>query len=298
VKVRWSSASYLHYFGAFIVLVASVALLGSLSDDYGEGAFFGWSVLVAFVGFFLTVAYWSTGKRVAAGLFAYITLILLLVSFGAFEIWIGLLGDDESPIAGFSIGRLLLYAAAFLGGVIFLAIFRFPLFVTLIAASAWLFVVDLISGGGDWSAVVSIFVGLCFLLAGAAAERTYGFWLHVAAGLAIGGAFLYIWHSSWWEWLLIGITGLVFLFFAAALDRSSYTLFASIGLFLMSSYFIERWVGTDAPPIPFEEGPSASHPWARALLYVVVGIAFVLIGLWFERTRRASGQLDGSLGTA
>jgi hypothetical protein len=296
VKVRWSSASYMHYAGFLIVLFASVALLGSLSDDYSAAAFFGWSILVALISGFLTIVYWSVGRRVAAGLLSFVTLILLLVCFGAFEDWIGLLDESGVPISGFSVGRLLLYLAGIFGGLLFIAIFRFPLLVTVVVLGTWLFVVDLLSGGGDWSAVVSIFVGLFFLLVGAAADRTYGFWVHVGAGLALGGAFIYIWHSKWWEWLLIGIVALFFLAFAAGLDRSSYTVFASIGLFLMSSYFIERWVGTDTilNPIFGEEGP-ASHPWARALLYTLVGLIFLAIGLWFERTRRMSEQLEDSL---
>jgi hypothetical protein len=296
VKVRWSSASYMHYAGFLIVLSASVALLGSLSDDYDEAAFFGWSILVALVSALLTITYWSVGRRVAAGLLSFVTLILLLVCFGAFEDWIGLLDADGAPISGFNVGRLLLYLAAIFGGLFFIAIFRFPLLVTVVVLGAWLFVVDLLSGGGDWSAVVSIFVGLFFLLVGAAADRTYGFWVHIGAGLALGGAFLYIWHSKWWEWLLIGIIALFFFAFAAGLDRSSYAVFASLGLFLMSSYFIERWVGSDTFPFTlFDEGEPASHPWARALLYTLVGLIFLAIGLWFERTRRASDQLDDSL---
>src|SRR5262245_12579381 len=166
VRVRWSSASYMHYAGFLIVLFASVALLGSLSDDYSAAAFFGWSMLVAILSGFLTILYWSVGRRVAAGLLSFVTLILLLVCFGAFLDWIGLLASDGVPISGFSVGRLLLYLAGIFGGLIFVAIFRSPLLVTIVVLGTWLFVVDLLSGGGDWSAVVSMFVGLFFLLVG------------------------------------------------------------------------------------------------------------------------------------
>ena len=91
-----------------------------------------------------------------------------------------------------------------------------------VALVGWFFLVDLVSGGGTWSAIVSIFVGLIFMLVGAAADRAYGMWIHVVAGLAIGGAFLYLWNSATWEWILIGLIALLFFLIAGGLDRSSY----------------------------------------------------------------------------
>jgi len=286
VRAPWSSASFLHYVGALIVLVAAIGLLSSLSDDYGKAAFVGWSLLVLFVVAALAAGYERAGLRIVAGLFGFITLAVFIVFVGAFEVWIHLLGADDEPIGGFHFGLLLLYAIAFFAAIVTIARFKFPLPVTVVALAAWLFVVDLISNGGTWSAIVSVFVGLFLLLIGAAVDRTYGFWLHVAAGLAIGGAFLYVWHSSWWEWVLIGLAALVFYLFAAALDRSSYAVLATIGLLLTASHFIEDWVGIDMFPTPFYEGPSASHPWARALLYAVFGLILVGIGFSFERRRQ------------
>ena len=47
-------------------------------------------------------------------------------------------------------------------------------------------------------------------------------WIHVVAGLAIGGAFIYLWNSAAWEWILIGLIALLFFLIAGGLDRSSY----------------------------------------------------------------------------
>jgi hypothetical protein len=287
VRAPWSSASFLHYTGALIVLVASIGLLSSLSDDYGKAAFVGWSLLVLVIVALLAAGYERAGMRTVAGLFGFVTLAVFIVFVGALEVWIHLLGTDDEPISGFHIGLLILYAVAFVAALVNIARFHFPLPVVVVAAATWLFIVDLISNGGTWSAIVSIFVGFFLLLTGAAVDRTYGFWLHIAAGLAMGGAFLYVWHSSWWEWVLIGITALVFFLFAAALDRSSYAVLGTIGLFLVASHFIEDWVGSSVDPFDFifGEGGPASHPWARAILYAVFGIILVGIGFWFERRR-------------
>ena len=285
VRAPWSSASFLHYAGALIVLGSVVALLGSLSNDYGEAAFVGWSALVLFVVSAMAGGYERAGMRVVAGLFGFIALIVFIVFVGALEVWINLLGPNDEPIVGFHFGLLLLYAIAFVAGCVSIARFQFPLAVVVIAGAAWLFVVDLISNGGTWSAIVSIFVGLLFLLIGAGVDRVYGFWLHMAAGLAIGGAFLYMWHSASWEWVLIGFVALVFFLFASALDSSSYAVLGVVGLFLMWSHFVEDWLDSSLAP-PFFSDQQQVNVWGRALLYAFFGLVLVGVGFWFERRRQ------------
>lgn len=269
------------------MLVASIGLLSSLSDDYGKAAFVGWSLLVLVIVAALAAGYERAGRRIVAGLFGFITLAVFIVFVGALEVWIHLLGTNDEPITGFNFGLLVLYGIAFFAAIVTIARFQFPLPVIVVAVTTWLFIVDLISNGGTWSAIVSIFVGCVLLFVGAAVDRTYGFWLHAAAGLAIGGAFLYVWHSSWWEWVLIALIALVFFLFAAALDRSSYAVLGVIGLFLVASHFIEDWVGSSLNPLNyiFSESEPATHPWARAILYAVFGLILVGIGLWFERRK-------------
>jgi hypothetical protein len=288
VRARWSSSSFLVYAGSFVILVAVVALLIWLSADYGDPAFVGWSALVLAVLAIYTVAYERVGLEVTAGLFSFITLIAFIVFVGALEAWIGLLGGDEGPIEGFDFGRLLLYFVALLAAFVQLARYHFPLLVTVAVTASWLFVVDLISGGGDWSAVVSILVGFCFLLIGAGVDRIYGFWVQLAAGLAIGGGFLYLWHSANWEWILIGILAFFYFVLAGGLDRASYAVLGSIGLFLAWSHFVEDWFGTSLPdPIFGTSDGGGEDVWARALLYALYGFVILAIGLWLGRRRPA-----------
>ena len=296
VRPRWSSSSFLMYAGAFVILFAMVTLLGWLAVENGDGGFFGWSLLVFAVIAVIAVGFELSGERVAAGLFAFVSLIAFSVAAGAFEDLIGILDDSgQGPFDGFRIGLLLLALIIITAGFILLARFRFPLIVLVIAFVSWFFLVDLVSGGGTWSAIVSIFVGLVFMLIGAGADRAYGFWIHVVAGLAIGGAFLYLWNSANWEWILIGLIALVYFLLASGLDRSSYAVFGAIGLLLAWSHFVEKWTDTSVePPLGFDptspgitETSGDASVWGAALLYAMYGLALVAIGLWIDRRRPA-----------
>ena len=300
VRPRWSSSSFLQYAGMFVVLFAMIALLSWLASEHSDGGFFGWSLLVFAVLAVVAVGFELAGERVAAGLFAVVSLIAFSVAAGAFEDLIGLVDDEnEGLFDGFRIGILLLALVIIVVGFILIARFQFPLLVLPVALVGWFFLVDLVSGGGTWSAIVSIFVGFVFMLIGAAADRAYGMWIHVIAGLAIGGAFLYLWNSATWEWILIGLIALLFFLIAGGLDRSSYAVLGAIGLFLSWSYFVEKWTDAEVSN-PIFEGVStpgfssdSGEPsvWGAALLYALFGLALVAIGLWLERRRPAPPEL-------
>jgi hypothetical protein len=296
VRPRWSSSSFLLYAGAFAVLFAMIALLSWLAAEHSDGGFFGWSLLVWVVIGVVAVGFELSGERVAAGLFAFVSLIAFSVAAGGFEDVIGILDDTgDGPFEGFRIGLLLLELIIITAGFILLARFRFPLLVLPVAAVSWFFLVDLVSGGGTWSAIVSIIVGLVFMLVGAGADRAYGFWIHVVAGLAIGGAFLYVWNSATWEWILIGLIALVYFLLAGALDRSSYAVFGAIGLFLAWSYFVEKWTDAElSNPLfggledsGFTSDTGEPSVWGASLLYGLFGLTLVTIGLWLERREPA-----------
>jgi hypothetical protein len=284
VRARWSSSSFLVYAGAFVVLASAIGLLSTLSDDYSEGALFGWSALVLGVAAAAAAAFEARGQELAAGLFAFVTVGVFAVFAGSFLDLIGLL--DEGPFEGFDIGTLLLYLVTMIAALVLLGRFHFPLLVLVAAVAGWFFVVDLVSNGGNWTAIVAIFVGLCYLLAGAVADRWYGFWLHMVAGLSIGGGFLYLWHDADWEWILIGLIALLYLLMAGGLERSSYAVLGAIGLFLAWSHFVEEWTDEAAPNPLFGTG-DIGNSVAQVLLYAVYGLALVLIGLWLERRRPA-----------
>jgi len=93
---------------------------------------------------------------------------------GALERWWGWLPATSSSLfSGFHAGLLLLELLIVAGAVVELRGYRFPLLVLPACVAAWLFVTDLVSNGGDWSAIVTIVVGLGYLLAGMALVMVY-----------------------------------------------------------------------------------------------------------------------------
>jgi hypothetical protein len=147
-------------------------------------------------------------------------------------------------------------------------------------------VTDVLSSGGDWSATVTLVFGLMAMLVGVSADRVYGFWVHVVAGLTIGGALLSFSHTSDTDWILIGLASLLYVVIASGLGRSSYAVLAAVGLLLTTTHFVDKWFVT--PFIPFISGfdsSGSSQAWAAALMYAGYGLVLMLLGLWLARQR-------------
>jgi hypothetical protein len=225
IRARWTSASFLTYAGALLALVAAIAWLEVISSEHGKGAFAGWSVLFWAVAEALALFFLVSERRLVAGLFGFVGLGLFALMVGAFFSWFGWLPENDKPLGGFHWGALGLELIVLLAALVGLRIFRFPLLVLVAAAVGWYFVTDVLSSGGNWSAWVTLIVGitLFFIALGldGGDSRPYGFWVHVVAGLTIGGVLLHWWHSSDAQWALIIIVALVFIAVGAGLQRSS-----------------------------------------------------------------------------
>ena len=116
----------------------------------------------------------------------------------------------------------------------------------------------------------------------AGAARPYGFWLHLAAGLLIGGSLLWFWHGGNVEWTLIAIAAVVFVLFSQAAGRSSWAVLGAVGLLLASVHFALEW--THVRVIFFTGGSAAERPWVPPLVFTCLG--FVLVGLGLALSRR------------
>jgi hypothetical protein len=236
---------------------------------------------------------------VAAGLFATSAVVAFVVFLGASEHWIGWLADSASLFGGFHVSILILALAGLVASLVALKLFRFPLLVLLAAIAGWYFVTDLISNGGDWSAVVTILVGLVLLALAAGTNPVYGFWLHVTAGLAIGGGIFWLWHSSDFDWVLVTIASLLFIWFGDRAQRSSWAVLGAVGLLLSATHWIDEWANAANPlAVYFLGGLGLSqdegHPWARPLGYAALGIVYMLLAFVLERRRRASAPPAGA----
>jgi hypothetical protein len=161
-----------------------------------------------------------------------------------------------------------------------LRIFRFPLLVAIAAGAVWYFVTDLLSSGGNWSATVSLLVGLAMFLRALVLDggdsRPYGFWVHVVAGLAVGGALLYWLHSGDWQWAVIIVFSLVFVLVGAAIRRSSYAVLGVVGLVLATGHYSFG----EAFGLGSVERPTT---WAVPVAYLCLGLFLVLVGMMLHR---------------
>ena len=284
-KPVWTTSSFVLYAGAFTVLLGSALALAYLSDAYGDAAFVGWVLLPLAVLFVIAHAFRGRGEWLPAGLFIVVDLVVWLVFLGALLEWWGWAPDEGGPFDGWHWGLWLMILIAIATAFVDLAIFKFPLLVVFPPVLAWLLVVDVLSGGGDWAAVLTLFIGLFYLGVGRALDgggsRPNGFWVHVVAGVLIGGALLQWWNSSDTDWALVAVTGLVFIGIARWARRSSWAVLGYLGIFMAATYFVVQWSGLgDLPFLFFGQGGGGGElrPWVPGLVYGVVGLFLVLVG--------------------
>jgi hypothetical protein len=304
IRVPWSSASFLVYLGGLTLFASLASLLVAQADDYGSGGFVGWALLVFLATEACALFALVNGRRVTAGLLALSAVAAWVVLLGALLDWFGWLAHTNSPFAGFHVSHLFLELALVFAAAAALAVFRFPLLVFPLGAGTWFFVTDLISGGGDWSAVLTVIVGLMLLSWAVAVDRgstrPYAFWLHVVAGLTIGGGLLWLFHEGDWDWILIGLVALLYIWIGDRLVRSSWVVLGAWALLQTTAHFAAKWsaeaLGAFFYLFPFllvdAFGNTSfgrdTHPWAAALSFAGIAVVFILIGLLLARRRRTA----------
>ena len=109
-------------------------------------------------------------------------------------------------------------------------------------------------------------------------SRAYGFWLHVASGVTIGGGLLWFFHDGHFDWIVIAVVGLLYIALGERVMRSSWVVFAAWGLLQVATHLAERWADVTFLaffPITFflfpflgysdflEEEEQKTHQWAR-----------------------------------
>jgi hypothetical protein len=302
--VPWSSASFLAYLGGLTILSATGAFLTVQASAHGTDGLVLWAAIVFVVVTAIAFAFKRRGRYVTAGLFALSSVAAFVTFVGALLDWFGWLSGTDAPFDGFDFWRLVLELLALVAAAVALRIFRFPLLVLVVASAAWLFTTDLISNGGDWTTIVTIAFGLALLAIAAGADsggsRVYPFWLHVVAGLTIGGGLLWFFHDGDFDWILIAIAGLAYVALGERLRRSSWVVFGAWAVLQTASHFASKWsdlTGAFFPvlylfPFAFSDfgfgEDEKHHQWAAPLVFAATGLLLIGIGLWIARRRRAT----------
>ena len=288
IEPRWASWTFLLYAGGFTILGTAFGWLSYFNSVSGNAGYAAWALLV--FALLAAKAEWfrRTGHAITAGLFAFAAVAAYVALIGALWTWFGWVSYGSAGFGGFHLSRLfaeLLWVAATL---VALARFRFPLLVSQFAVAAWLIVTDLISGGGDWSAVVTLLVGFCFLgaalLVDLGSTRPYGFWLHVAAGLLIGGSLIFLMHHGTVEWTLIAIASIVYVQLAQLFGRSSWAVLGAVGLLIAAGEFTLEW--THIQVSLFRPHGAGGRGWVPPLVFGFAGALLVLLGLIAARRRQ------------
>ncbi len=292
IRPRWAAWSYLLYSGGFTLLLAAVALLAFFSGHYRQGkvALLAFIVFVGFA-FVARSLHRDGGHPIAAGVFAYVSVSLFGAFLGLLWTWFGWLHDTSSAFRGFDIARLSLVLLVLIAALIALRTFRFPLIMLTVVQLAWFFVTDLISGGGDWSAIVTFVIGLVFLAWARSVDggpnRSYGMWLHVGAGLTIGGSLLWFLHHGHFEWALIVVASLVFIKFASIFERASWAVLGSFGILAAATHYTTSYSHASVSLGGASSG--GSRGWVPAVVFGIAGaLLFVLGGLLARRTPASS----------
>ena len=308
VRVPWSSASFLVYLGGLTILSSTLALISIQSDEHGAAGLVLWTALIFVVLAAAAEAARNRGNFVTGGLLAVSAVAAFVIFVGAILEWFGWLpntNDDAVLFNGFHFWLLVLELIAVIAAAVALKRFRFPLLVLVLAGAIWLFVFDLLSNGGGWAAIVTIAVGLAFLLSGIAMDdgpsRPFAFWLHVAAGLALGGGLLWFFHDGDFDWIVIAVVGLGYIALGDRLNRSSWVVLGGWGILQTAAHFADKWSDAAAaggvlffPLFPFvvlsgldgELGEHHAHEWAGPVVFAITGLLFIALALFYARRSR------------
>lgn len=283
IHPRWSTWSFLVYAGGLTFAAAAAGWVSYLASKTGAAGDVLW-VLLGFVALAaIAERFRRTDHPVTAGVFALGAVALFADFIAKLFSWFGWAAPAPHVVQGFHPAQLLLELLWIAAAAVALRRFRFPLLMVLLLLPIWLFVTDLVSNGGGWTAFVSIAIGLVFLAVALSVDsgenRPYGFWLHVGAGLAIGASVIWwLWHDDWFAWTLVALASVAYIVFARAAGRSSWAVLGAIGLFLACNYFVFRW--THVRVFSFDEGDQGStRAWVPPLLFSLDGAILVALGL-------------------
>ena len=285
LKPIWTSSTFLVYTGGLTVLVAGLGALSYLATQFpGRGQGTAWALLILVILYVIAVVLRLLGFPIAAGIFAFASLIAWIVFVAVLFTWFGWTNGDFGSFRHWSWARLAFELLVLFAALTDLRIFRFPFIRLITAVVAWLFVIDLISSGGNWTLTVTLIVGLFYLLVGSVAKKPSAFWLHLVGGLLIGVPFLVWCHTTTFDFAVIAFLSLVYVAVGQATRRSSWAVYGTIGFFIVAVHFL---VGSPTGIVrdAFVGRPPDINAWSFPLAFGLLGFWLVLLGLVGRRRR-------------
>lgn len=303
IKPTWNSSSFLTYAGGLTVLYSGLAALIYLATQFhGHGAQTAWALFIFVVLYAIAYALRRAERTIAAGIFAYaaVSAWIWVVIF-AVVIWWGWV--KTSPLTHWSWGAIAALLVIWLVAWDARRRFAFPFIRAISAMYFFALVLFVLPGGGNWTAVWALLVGLLYLMIGRISDKPSTFWLHLYAGALIGGAFLYWFHKSTGDYAVISILSLLFVLVGYSTSRSSWTVYGTIGFFIATTYY----VGSSYSPTTLLLGAaqqcsgsgsglggigqtctpvgSSFGAWSPAVAFALLGFWLVLLGMVGKRKK-------------
>jgi hypothetical protein len=319
IKPIWTTASFLVYLGGLTVLLGGIYALAYLFLNYrGGGAQTAWALLILVILFFVAGTLRVAERWLAAGIFAFATVIAWGAFVGAAWGWFGWasLHPSGSAFQGWSLGLLVHEFLILVVALAFRRIWRFPFIAVISAVVGWLFVADLIAPNGNtWTYIVSLFIGLLYLAAGTVIDQPSAFWFHFVGGLLIGVPIYHWCHNSDFGFAIVLVVAVIFVLIAYATRRSSWAVFAAFGFFAATIHYAggspslvlggplalsggQECTSTATGQICHSIGPSSPSLWGLALGFGLLGFWLVFLGLLGRRRRATVPSAPGEPTTA
>jgi hypothetical protein len=292
IKPIWTSSTFLVYTGGLTVLGGAIGALAYLSTRYqGAGQGSAWALLILVTLYAIAVLLLLGGRPIAAGIFAFASVIAWIIFVAVVFSWWGWTNGSFRDFGHWSWARLAFEILIVVVALAVLRIFRFPFIALISTVVGWVFVIDLITAGGNFTLAVSLVVGLLYFLAGSVSDRPSAYWLHLVGGLLVSVPILVWCHTSTFDFAVIAFMSLVYVAVAHATRRSSWAFFGTVGFFLVTIHFL---VGS---PTGIAQGaingraPSISA-WSFPLGFGLLGFWLVLLGLLGRRLREPAAAVE------
>jgi hypothetical protein len=289
IKPIWTSSTFLVYLGGLTVLGSAIGALFYLSKHYpGAGQGSAWALLILVILYAIAVFLLVAGRPIAAGIFAFSSVIAWAIFVAVLFTWFGWTNGDFRSLQHWSWSRLAFELLVLFVAAADLRMFRFPFIALITTVFGWLFVIDLITpGGGNFTRTVSLVVGLLYFLAGSVSRKPSAYWLHLVGGLLVGVPILLWCHTSTFDFAVIAFMSLVYVGVAHATRRSSWAVFGTVGFFIVTVHFL---VGSPTGIVQGAIGgqPPSIRTWSFPLAFGLLGFWLVLLGLLGRRLREPS----------